>query len=46
LIYLAYGVAVAVLRSEAYAHRLLRISVVYLPAVLLLMVVDKVGRAG
>lgn len=42
LIYLAYGMAVAFLRSNTYAVRLLRVSVLYLPALLLLMVVDKV----
>ncbi len=41
LIYLAYGLAVAVLRSHAYALRLLRASVLYLPAILLLMMFDK-----
>jgi len=42
LIYLAYGMAVAFLRSNTNAVRLLRVSVLYLPALLLLMVVDKV----
>jgi protoheme IX farnesyltransferase len=41
-IYLGYGFAVALFRSNTYAHRLLRVSVLYLPALLILMVLDKV----
>lgn len=41
-IYLGYGFAVALFRSNTHAHRLLRISVLYLPALLLLMMLDKV----
>jgi protoheme IX farnesyltransferase len=41
-IYLGYGTAVALFRSNTHAHRLLRISVLYLPALLLLMMFDKV----
>jgi heme o synthase len=41
-IYLGYGSAVALFRSNTYAHRLLRISVLYLPALLVLMMLDKV----
>jgi protoheme IX farnesyltransferase len=41
-IYLGYGSAVALFRSNTYAHRLLRISVLYLPALLLLMMLDKI----
>ncbi|HEX4999387.1 MAG TPA: heme o synthase [Terriglobia bacterium] len=41
-IYLAYGVAVALFRSNTYAQRLLRVSIVYLPALLALMTLDKV----
>ena len=41
-IYLGYGFAVALFRSNTHAHRLLRISVLYLPALLVLMMVDKV----
>jgi protoheme IX farnesyltransferase len=40
--YLGYGVAVALFRSNTHAHRLLRISVLYLPALLVLMMVDKI----
>lgn len=43
IIYLGYGVAVALFRSQTSARRLLRASVIYLPAVFLLMVVDKLG---
>ena len=43
LVYLGYGVAVAVLRSHIAARRLLRISILYLPAVFLMMVFDKVS---
>jgi protoheme IX farnesyltransferase len=41
-IYLGYGFAVALFRSNTYAHRLLRVSVLYLPALLILMMLDKV----
>jgi len=41
-IYLGYGFAVALFRSNTHAHRLLRISVLYLPALLVLMMFDKV----
>jgi protoheme IX farnesyltransferase len=41
-IYLGYGFAVALFRSNTYAHRLLRVSVFYLPALLVLMMLDKV----
>lgn len=41
-IYLGYGFAVALFRSNTHAHRLLRVSVLYLPALLLLMMMDKV----
>jgi protoheme IX farnesyltransferase len=41
-IYLGYGFAVALFRSNTHAHRLLRVSVVYLPALLLLMMLDKI----
>jgi protoheme IX farnesyltransferase len=40
-IYLGYGFAVALFRSNTHAHRLLRVSVLYLPALLLLMMFDK-----
>lgn len=40
-IYLGYGFAVALFRSNAHAHRLLRISVLYLPVLLVLMMIDK-----
>jgi protoheme IX farnesyltransferase len=40
-IYLAYGVAVALFRSNTHAQRLLRVSVIYLPALLALMTFDK-----
>ena len=43
IVYLGYGVAVAMFRSTTAARRLLRASVLYLPAVLLLMVVNKLG---
>src|SRR2546430_13940384 len=39
--YLGYGFAVALFRSNTRAHRLLRISVLYLPALLVLIMVDK-----
>ena len=41
-IYLGYGFAVALFRSNTYAHRLLRVSIFYLPALLVLMMLDKV----
>src|SRR5438093_3185995 len=41
-IYLGYGFAVALFRSNTHAHRLLRISILSLPALLVLMMVDKV----
>ena len=41
-IYLGYGFAVALFRSNTHAHRLLRVSIVYLPALLVLMMLDKV----
>ena len=40
--YLGYGFAVALFRSNTHAHRLLRISVLYLPALLVLMMIDKI----
>jgi protoheme IX farnesyltransferase len=42
-VYLGYGLAVALFRSPRAARRLLKASVLYLPAVFLLMVIDKVG---
>ncbi len=41
-IYLGYGFAVALFRSNTHAHRLLRVSVLYLPALLVLMMIDKI----
>jgi protoheme IX farnesyltransferase len=41
-VYLGYGFAVALFRSSTHAHRLLRISILYLPSVLVLMMLDKV----
>jgi len=41
-LYLGYGFAVALFRSNTHAHRLLRVSIFYLPALLALMMVDKV----
>ena len=41
-VYLGYGFAVALFRSNTHAHRLLRCSVLYLPALLVLMMIDKV----
>lgn len=41
-VYLGYGFAVALFRSNAHAHRLLRVSVLYLPALLVLMMIDKI----
>jgi protoheme IX farnesyltransferase len=40
-VYLGYGFAVALFRSNTHAHRLLKISVLYLPALLVLMMIDK-----
>jgi protoheme IX farnesyltransferase len=40
-LYLGYGVAVALFRSNIHAHRLLRVSVIYLPVLLALMTLDK-----
>jgi heme o synthase len=40
-VYLGYGFAVALFQSNAHARRLLRISVLYLPALLVLMMADK-----
>jgi protoheme IX farnesyltransferase len=40
-IYLGYGFAVALFRSCTHAQRLLRISVLYLPALFVLMMIDK-----
>lgn len=42
LIYLGYGIALAVFRTPLAARRLLKASVIYLPALFLLMVIDKV----
>jgi protoheme IX farnesyltransferase len=41
-VYLGYGFAVALFRSNTHAQRLLRVSVLYLPALLVLMMADKV----
>jgi protoheme IX farnesyltransferase len=41
LVYLGYGTRVAIVRTPAAARRLLRASVIYLPILFLLMVVDK-----
>jgi protoheme IX farnesyltransferase len=41
-IYLGYGAAVAFFRSNTHAQSLLRVSVLYLPALLVLMMLDKV----
>ncbi len=41
LVYLSCGVAVALFRTQVAARRLLRISILYLPVVLLMMVIDK-----
>jgi protoheme IX farnesyltransferase len=40
-VYLGYGFAVALFRSSTHAQRLLRISVLYLPALFALMMIDK-----
>jgi len=42
LVYLGYGTAVAIFRTPRAAKRLLKASVIYLPALFLLMVIDKV----
>jgi protoheme IX farnesyltransferase len=42
LIYLGYGTAVAIFRTPRAARRLLKASVIYLPALFLLMMIDKV----
>jgi heme o synthase len=41
-VYLGYGFAVALFRSPTHAQRLLRVSVLYLPALFILMMADKV----
>jgi len=41
-VYLGYGFAVALFRSHTHAQRLLKISVLYLPALFALMMIDKV----
>jgi protoheme IX farnesyltransferase len=41
LVYLGYGLAVAFFRSPKAARRLLKASILYLPAVFFLMVIDK-----
>jgi protoheme IX farnesyltransferase len=40
-VYLGYGFAVALFRSNTHAQRLLKISVLYLPALFVLMMIDK-----
>jgi protoheme IX farnesyltransferase len=40
-VYLGYGFAVALFRSHTHAQRLLKISVLYLPALFVLMMIDK-----
>ena len=40
-VYLGYGFALSLFRSNTYAQRLLRISVLYLPVLLALMMLDK-----
>lgn len=40
--YLGYGFAVALFRSNTHARRLLRFSVLYLPVLLILMMIDKI----
>ena len=40
-VYLGYGFAVALFRSNTHAQRLLKISVLYLPALFVLMMLDK-----
>ena len=40
-IYLGYGFAVALFRSNTHAQRLLKVSVFYLPALFVLMMIDK-----
>jgi protoheme IX farnesyltransferase len=41
IVYFGYGLAVALFRSPTSARRLLRASIIYLPAVFLLMVIDR-----
>lgn len=41
-VYLGYGLALSLFRSNTHAHRLLRISVLYLPLLLVLMMLDKI----
>jgi len=41
LVYLGYGTAVAISRTPVAARRLLKVSVIYLPVLLFLMVIDK-----
>jgi protoheme IX farnesyltransferase len=41
-VYLGYGFAVSLFRSHTHAQRLLKISVLYLPALFVLMMIDKV----
>jgi protoheme IX farnesyltransferase len=41
-LYLGYGFAVALFKSNTHARRLLRVSVLYLPALLVLMMIDKI----
>ncbi len=41
-IYLGYGFSVALFRSITHAQRLLRFSVIYLPVLLMLMMIDKI----
>jgi protoheme IX farnesyltransferase len=40
-VYLGYGFALSLFRSNTHAQRLLRISVLYLPLLLILMMLDK-----
>jgi heme o synthase len=40
-VYLGYGFAVALFRSNTHAQRLLKVSVLYLPALFVLMMIDK-----
>lgn len=41
-VYLGYGFAVALFRSNTHARRLLRVSILYLPVLLVLMMIDKI----
>ena len=41
-LYLGYGVAVALFKSNTHARRLLRVSVLYFPSLLILMMIDKI----